>query len=373
MKKQIDARTEDPSTPAAPVSHRARWTAIGAAVAVVLGAGGLMTATAVGNNGTRSVFVAITPCRVMDTRPAPQTVGPRATPIGGGETHTIAITGTNGNCTVPADATGVSLNVTATNPSADSFITVFPADAPRPVASSLNFVGAQPPVPNAVTVDLSADGKVSFYNNTGTVDVLADIVGYYLDENHNHDDRYYTKGEIDSGFYTKTDVNAHEAAQKFISINVFGTNTEATAVPDGRFGIKLTDAGTFPSIVNFTAPPDMTPNTPMTLRVTYTIAQTNCTVSLAPAGIWVSRQGEAAVPVPIAPAPLPGLVAIGGDPRPAPVPLGAASTALYTLGLPANGAGLRAGDAVTVAIQRKGAVDTCVESLFITGIEVDYT
>ena len=36
--------------------------------------------------------------------------------------------------------------------------------------------------------DLSATGFVSVYNANGSVDVLADVVGYYVD--HNHDDRY---------------------------------------------------------------------------------------------------------------------------------------------------------------------------------------
>jgi len=345
------------------VSHRARWTAIGAGIAVVLGAGGLMTATAVTNSGAKSVFVAVTPCRVMDTRPAPQTVGPRSKAIGAAETHTISITGSNGNCTIPADATAVSLNVTAVNPSADSFLTVFPADAPQPLASSLNFAGGQNPVPNAVTVDLSADGKISFYNNGGTVDVVADIVGYYLDQAHNHDDRYYTK----------TEVNAHEALQKHIQISVFSTNTEGTVMTDGNFGILFKDLDDYNALINFTAPADMTPNTPMTLRLMYTIAETNCTVSISPVGIWASRQGQAPVSVPVAPAALPGFVAVGGDPRPAPSPAGAASTAIYTLGLPANGAGLNPGDAVTVAITRKGAADTCVQRLYITGAQVDYS
>ena len=363
MDEQVNAPVDTATNAAPPVSHRARWSAIGAAVAVVLGAGGLMTATAVTNSGAKSVFVAITPCRVMDTRPAPQTVGPRSKPIGAAETYTIAITGSNGNCTIPADATAVSLNVTAVNPTADSFLTVFPPDAPQPVASSLNFVGGQDPVPNAVTVDLSADGKVSFFNNGGTVDVVADVVGYYLDESHNHDDRYYTE----------TEVNTHEATQKYLPINLFGTNTEATVVLDGNFGIKFKDTETFVGLINFTAPPDMTPNTSMTLQLTYTIAETNCTVSLAPKGIWVSRQGQTPAAVPVPPAPLPGFVAVGGDPRPAPTPAGTASTALYTLGLPANGAGLRAGDAVTVGVGRDGTVDTCIQPLYVTGAQVVYS
>jgi len=67
----------------------------------------------------------------------------------------------------------------AINPTAASFLTVFPADQQRPVASSLNWVAGQAPTPNAVTVAASADGKISFYNLSGNVDLAVDIVGYY--------------------------------------------------------------------------------------------------------------------------------------------------------------------------------------------------
>jgi len=174
---------------------RARWAAIGAAVAVTVGAGGIMSASASIDSGERTVFVPITPCRLTDTRVAPETRGPRATPLKADETYTVQVVGTNGDCTIPADAVGVSLNVTAEAPTDASYLTVFPADAPKPLASNLNWITNQPPVPNAVTSDLSADGKVSFYNHSGTVNVIADIVGYYAD--HNHDDRYYTKGQVD--------------------------------------------------------------------------------------------------------------------------------------------------------------------------------
>ena len=42
---------------------RARWAAIGAAVAVTIGAGGIMSASASIDSGERTVFVPITPCR----------------------------------------------------------------------------------------------------------------------------------------------------------------------------------------------------------------------------------------------------------------------------------------------------------------------
>jgi len=177
---------------------RVRWAAIGAAIAVSLGAGGFAV-TQVTNAGTstgeRDVFVPITPCRLFDTR-ATATVGPRNTPLGPADSMTQSVTGTNGNCTLPLDAAGVAMNVTTVNGTATSFLAIWPADVTQPLASSLNWIAGSPPTPNKVDVKLSADGRISLFNNGGTVDVLADVVGYYID--HNHSDLYYTKAEIDS-------------------------------------------------------------------------------------------------------------------------------------------------------------------------------
>ncbi len=158
---------------------RSRWAAIGAAVAVTIGAGGIAITNAAGGAGVPSAFVPITPCRLFDTR-ADSTVGPRSTPLNTGETYVQQVTGTNGNCTIPAGAAGVAFNVTIVNGSAPSYLTVWPSDATRPLASSLNWVAGTPAIPNKVDVRLSPDGKVSLFDNNGSVDVLADIVGYYI-------------------------------------------------------------------------------------------------------------------------------------------------------------------------------------------------
>jgi len=128
-----------------------------------------------------TTFVPVPPCRLFDTRPGPDNVGPRSTPISQTETFTTQVTGSNGDCVgIPNDATAVAFNVTTVNPTNDSFLTLFPADLiTPPLASNLNWIAGQPPTPNKVDVKLSPDGKVSLYNNTGTVDVIADIVGYY--------------------------------------------------------------------------------------------------------------------------------------------------------------------------------------------------
>lgn len=162
---------------------RSRWAAVGAAVAVSLGAGGLGIAQATVSTGAKPVYVPITPCRLLDTRPGTN-VGPRNTPIGANSEYEATVHGTNGNCTIPAGAVGIMMNTTVVNGTASSFLTVFPADVARPAASSMNWVAAQPPTPNEISVKLSADGKIKLYNLSGTVDVLGDIVGYYEDHTH---------------------------------------------------------------------------------------------------------------------------------------------------------------------------------------------
>jgi hypothetical protein len=154
---------------------RSRWAAVGAAIAIVAGAGGILTASAA--TSSPSVLVPIPPCRLMDTRPETQ-VGTRNTPIAQGDTYFATVIGTNGGCTIPAGASAVSMNVTIVNPTASSFLTVFPGDSARPTASSLNWVGGQSATPNAVTSQIG-NQTVGFYNNTGSVDLIVDIVGYY--------------------------------------------------------------------------------------------------------------------------------------------------------------------------------------------------
>ena len=163
--------------------------------------GSIPSASAVVTSGVRTVYVPITPCRLFDTRAAPQTVGTRSTPIGPGETLTLQVRGTNGNCTIPAGAVAVAMNTTAVNGTAGSYLTVYPADASQPLASSLNWTAGQGAAPNQLGVTLAADGRISMFNFAGTVDVLGDIVGYY--EDNNFDDRYYSKAEIDQDITTK--------------------------------------------------------------------------------------------------------------------------------------------------------------------------
>ena len=173
---------------------RTRWAAIGAAVAITLGGGGVGLVSATVESGERTVYVPITPCRIIDTRPDFQ-VGPRSTPLGTAETPTVSAHGTAGESSIPNDAVALSLNMTAVDATLPTFLTVWATGETRPDASSLNPSPGQPPTPNAVTTDLSNGGEFDIYNLQGDVHVLADVVGYYAD--HHHDDHYYRESEVD--------------------------------------------------------------------------------------------------------------------------------------------------------------------------------
>lgn len=117
---------------------RARWTALGAAAVMLVGGGAVITASAE-DSPTASSFVPITPCRLFDTRAGSENVGSRATPLQSAETWVVDVWGTNGNCTIPEGSTGVSTSVAIIDPTAASYLTVFPADAERPHSSNLNW------------------------------------------------------------------------------------------------------------------------------------------------------------------------------------------------------------------------------------------
>ena len=84
----------------------------------------------------------------------------------------------SGRGPVPRNATAVVMNVTATNVAESTFVTAFPYGMTRPNASNLNLVAGDTRA-NLVTVKLGEGGAIGLYNHVGTVDLLADVVGYY--------------------------------------------------------------------------------------------------------------------------------------------------------------------------------------------------
>ena len=119
-------------------------------------------------------FTALNPARLLDTRPSP-TVDGVSTGWGirlGGNTSRVQVAGRGG---VPADATTAVLNVTAADAVDSGFLTVYPCDQSRPLASNVNYQAGST-VPNAVLVKLDVDGSVCIFNYA-TTHVLVDVSG----------------------------------------------------------------------------------------------------------------------------------------------------------------------------------------------------
>jgi hypothetical protein len=109
--------------------------------------------------------------RILDTRNGTGATGP-VTP---GQSISVTVAGVGG---VPSTgASAVVLNVTATEPTAGTFIAVYPAGQPVPNSSNIN-PGLGATVANLVEVQLGDGGAVDFYNNLGDVQIIADVEGY---------------------------------------------------------------------------------------------------------------------------------------------------------------------------------------------------
>ncbi len=121
-------------------------------------------------------FHAVVPYRALDSRTS--VGGWKGSKLGPGETRTLPVAGTGG--AVPATATAVVLNVTATEGTNGSFVTVFPAGAARAAPSNLNFAPFET-IPNLATTALGAGGALSIFNAVGSVHLIADVVGYFDD------------------------------------------------------------------------------------------------------------------------------------------------------------------------------------------------
>jgi hypothetical protein len=131
--------------------------------------------------GTGSQYTALgTPIRICDTRAGnPSTLsGPLFQCVGKtlGPAGTLVVNAA-GTAAVPTGAKDAVVNITAVNPSQRTYVSVF-AGPSRPLVSDLN-PAAGSVAGNLTVAPLSAAGTFSVYNNSGTVDVVIDVVGWY--------------------------------------------------------------------------------------------------------------------------------------------------------------------------------------------------
>ena len=108
----------------------------------------------------------------IDTRTAPD--GPA---LAAGEERTLLLTG---RCGLPSEARALSVNLAVTQPAAAGNLRLYPAGAPLPLVSSINYSAGQTRGNNGI-VSLSPGGelKVKCTQASGTVHFILDVNGYF--------------------------------------------------------------------------------------------------------------------------------------------------------------------------------------------------
>lgn len=124
---------------------------------------------------TGQSFFSVTPCRMVDTRGATGPYGAPALAAGANRTFVAA-----GQCGIPSDAVAVALNLTATEPTGQGDLRIFPAGGGLPLVSSLNWSAGQTRANNAV-VGLGAAGDLTVHPDQvgGTVQLVIDVNGFF--------------------------------------------------------------------------------------------------------------------------------------------------------------------------------------------------
>jgi len=133
--------------------------------------------SALGDIGNPGVFVAVTPCRVVDTRlgmgfsgaygPPALTAAPR--------TFNIVASGCTG---LPANVSAFSLNFAVTNTAGPGHIVAWPTGGTMPNVSTLNYLGAQT-LANAAIVPAGSGTSISVVAAVSATDLIIDINGYF--------------------------------------------------------------------------------------------------------------------------------------------------------------------------------------------------
>jgi hypothetical protein len=121
-------------------------------------------------------YYTLSPCRVVDTRDLGAPIGGPV--LQGQETRSFAV---GGKCGIPSSAKVLSLNVTATQATAQGNVALFPAGEPVPTVSTINYVAGQTRANNAI-VSLDPSGAMDAYVGQPagtTVHLVIDVNGYF--------------------------------------------------------------------------------------------------------------------------------------------------------------------------------------------------
>ncbi|MGW6278440.1 hypothetical protein [Kribbella sp. NPDC055071] len=197
--------------------------ALGAAMGALLTFGCLSYSDALPGQAVAAVAPAVGPGSFQPLNPARvfSTLSSPALKLGPGKEITVTMP-----ATVPADATAVSLGITAALGTASTgHLTLYPTGTSRPGTSDVEYAAGR--IANSpATVKLGANRKVTIFNSAGMVDVIVDLHGYYLPP---------TSGP--AGYVGRAFVSAGGSVDRFRTSN--GIKPEASRPSTGSYFVTF--------------------------------------------------------------------------------------------------------------------------------------
>ena len=140
-------------------------------------AGAIASVVAAPSASAPSLFTAMSPARLLDTRTAASTGG-RPVPSGGEVVVDVAAVAdaSGGQARPPGSTlTAAALNVTAVDSAGPGFVTAYPDGVDRPLASNLNQIAGRATA-NIAVVPVGEDGKVRLYSSVAA-NLVVDLLG----------------------------------------------------------------------------------------------------------------------------------------------------------------------------------------------------
>ncbi|MEO6988176.1 MAG: hypothetical protein ABI239_05955, partial [Aquihabitans sp.] len=129
-----------------------------------------------------TVYVPITPCRVVDSRRGLGFFGPNRTAdfaVTGSGPEFAVQGGRPGGCDLPAGAAAVETSVSAVSPSANGYLRAWPTGTAAPTATFLNYSKSEATT-NTGAIALGG-GRMSVENFSGRADFVIDVQGYFIE------------------------------------------------------------------------------------------------------------------------------------------------------------------------------------------------
>ncbi|MFI6936464.1 PKD domain-containing protein [Streptomyces sp. NPDC050287] len=120
-----------------------------------------------------SPYFPISPTRALDTRNG---TGAAQGTLGAKSKLSVKVAGAGG---VPAGVQAVLVNLTGVKPTTSTWLSAYADGSALPGSSTLN-LAADATRANLALVPVGSDGSIDIYNNSGSVNVVADIEGYYI-------------------------------------------------------------------------------------------------------------------------------------------------------------------------------------------------